>query len=89
MAFYRHKISQVEAEKLTKENVDELTAWCNGVAVREENIFDSNQVMVGINVPCNQGNIRASEGDYILKNATGNFHVRSAINFEDQFEEAT
>lgn len=77
----------VEAVKLTNENVQEVADWCTGQEVVETDAFDPHKHYVGLNVVLWDGVGRLSEGDYLVKDGLGSFHVRWASNFERDFEE--
>jgi hypothetical protein len=76
----------IEAVKLTKENVDEVAEWCTGKEVEEIDGLNPEIRYVGLNFIAWDGVTRASEGDYIVKDAIGEFHLRWADNFERDFE---
>jgi hypothetical protein len=72
---------EVEAELLSKQNVKELAAWCNGGVVEEFDPFNPSLKTVGINVPTPDGKKRASEFDVIIRNSQGEFRVLSEWRF--------
>jgi len=76
----------VEAVQLSKENVREVAEWCTGKEVEEIDALDSTKRYVGLNLLTFQGMARASEGDYIAKDNLGDFHIRWAENFTQNFE---
>lgn len=78
---YKSKPKYIEAERLTKDNVDQITEWCGGDTVKEYNAFNHDEILVGINVPTLNGNRRASEGDFICKGDHGRFYVSKAGDF--------
>jgi len=75
----------IEAVQLTKGNVHEVAEWCTGKEVTEIDALDPTKTYVGINVILWDGLGRVSEGDYLIKDALGEFHVRWADNFERDF----
>jgi hypothetical protein len=78
---------QVQAQKITKENVAELAAWCGGYPISSTDAITGAPTEVGINVPGLEGSVRATEGQYLVKNEnTGRFYARNAREFEQQFE---
>lgn len=77
---------EVEAVLLTKENVAEVVAWCDGHQVEEVDALDPDKKYVGINFDSWQGRARVSEGDYLVKDPLGDFLVRWSEEFEAQFE---
>lgn len=66
----------VEAERLTKENKDELLKLCGGFEVEEIDALDSSQTYVGIQLEGPEGWMRASEGDYMIRSMDGVWHSR-------------
>lgn len=79
---------EVLAEKITKENIQELALWCGGFVAQEQDPIDSEKTYPALNVPTLTGAERVGEGDYLLKNPiTGRFSTRSARSFEAVFEE--
>lgn len=83
MPRYTKKPDTVEARQLDVENAEELAEWCGGMLVEEINPDDSTQP--GINVPTDNGNVRASLTDYILKWDNGAHEVYPQMDFQSQF----
>jgi len=79
---YRFGDLEVEAVKLTAENVDELEKLTYGVKVDEFDAFDSSKTNVGLNVPTHEGMRRASEGRHYVVRWQGFFYVRVTDWFE-------
>jgi hypothetical protein len=77
----------VTGDQLDKENADHLAYLCHGRMVTEFDALDSGVSFVGINVPTRTGKRRASEGDYIVQDEEGNFHVFQKHVFALWFEE--
>lgn len=78
--------SEVEAVRLTKENVKQVAEWCTGQEVEEIDSLDPDLRFVGLNLITQIGMRRASEGDYIIKDNLGTFHVRWPVEFEAMFK---
>lgn len=77
----------VEAEKITKDNVETLAAWCGGYPVETFDAIIDRPTEVGINVPGLDGSVRATEGQYLVRNpVSGRFYARNAREFEAQFD---
>lgn len=76
---------EVQAIQLTHENVQDVADWCNGLEVRELDALDPTKEFVGINVPTFEGRVRASEGDYIVKDSKGGITVRKPRGFTSLF----
>lgn len=86
---YRRKYAPdaptVEAVMLTKENVSDVVEWCGGQQVEEVNALNHGVKFVGVNVPTFAGMVRASEGDYVVKDKDGEFHRRKPSIFEAKY----
>lgn len=76
-----------EAVQLTSENQQEVAQWCHGQTVVEHDAEDYDITYSAINVETFQGTVRASEGDYIYKGASGHFYVRRPGIFARSFKE--
>ena len=77
---------EVEAVQLTPQNIHEVADWCTGQEVEEIDALDNTATYVGLNFLSWNGAIRASEGDYIIKDGLGTFHSRWPHAFEENFE---
>jgi hypothetical protein len=86
MQKYRHIPVEVEAIQLTKENAEEVAAWCGGHIIEEVNPADHEDVYVGINFPTLDGNKRISEGQMLVRSSAGHFMVHNAGFFETMFK---
>jgi hypothetical protein len=91
MQKYRRKENPdfvVEAVQLTKANVREVAEWCIGKEIEETDAMDSSIKYVGLNLlTVVEGIRRASEGDFVVQDVIGGFHVRWPDNFLRDFEE--
>lgn len=76
----------VEAVQLTKESLREVVGLCKGNVVEETDALDPTKKYVGVNFLGWDGMTRASEGDYIIRDAMGDLHVRWPNVFETDFE---
>ena len=84
MAIYKTKSTEIEAVKLTCENLREVM-----------NFIDSNRLTIGRNsdnsifciVKNNSNSIKVSENKYILKGSDGEFYICSEDSFEIVYEE--
>ena len=79
------RFDAIEAIQLTKENVDQVVAWCDGTPIEETDALDSEKRYVGINIPSWGGVVRASEGDFVIKDHLGEFHTRWPQHFNNMF----
>lgn len=77
----RKTLVPCEAVKLDHENVTGVSDWCGGLEVVEHDAVDLSRNYVGINVRTREGNKRASEGDYVVRNWSG-FEVWKPIKFQ-------
>lgn len=87
MGKYKSKPVEVEAFKLSHENAQELARWCGGRIVEEISPIGPAKIYVGLNIPTINGVVRASEGDYVIKDARGMFYVRKSYLFDEAYEE--
>lgn len=83
----RHNPNEIiVAVQLTKENVREVEAWCNGFAVIEHDAMDSSKQYVALNVPTNLGNTRAHENWYVILFGNIRFFPMRPDAFEDYYQ---
>lgn len=82
---YIKKPQEMEAVKLTAENVRKVADWCNGDLVDEMDALSPEVHYVGLNIPSMGEKIRASEGQIIQKIGEGMFAVHDAHIWERQF----
>lgn len=67
----------VEAIQLSPDTLQEILEWTGGREVEEIDALDPNHTYVGVNYENGNGHmLRASEGDYVIKNGNGIFHSR-------------
>lgn len=85
---YRSKQVVIEAQQLSKDNVDELAQWCDGRVISEIDAQDENIRFVGINIQTLEGVMRASEGDWIIKGTVGEFYPCKPGVFQNKYEPA-
>lgn len=85
MQRYRHVTVEVEAMQLTKENAEEVAAWCGGVVKEETNPADHTDVYVAVDYPTMDGIKRLSEGMYLAKAEGGSFVKHSPGFFTTMF----
>jgi hypothetical protein len=84
---YRRRPIQVKAIQLRSDNAESVAEWCGGQTVEEiERHEDGEKRFVGLNIPTLDGVIRASEGDYVVKEAHGGFTKISAQEFSSTYE---
>jgi hypothetical protein len=87
---YRLITFTVEAMQLTPERHDDAALWTGGMKVVETDPRDPNKKFVALNIPTVRGMERASEGDYIVKDASnGGFCVVKKRDFEAKYELAS
>lgn len=77
---------EVEAIQLTHDNIKDVVAWCGGQPVEEIDPLDAGIRYVGLNVRTFAGLKRVSEGDYIVKDATGMVEKYKPGAFRDMFQ---
>lgn len=65
----------LESKILTRDNVEELAKWCEGVVAIERDALDDSISQPGLNVPVADGAKRASLNDMIVRHDDGSFEV--------------
>lgn len=85
MGKFRSRAKYIEAHKLTSTNVKEVTHWCGGIEVQELPLEEEGRTLVGVNIPTLNGTMRASEGDYIVRDENRHFSKMSADEFEAKY----
>ena len=81
MPKFRKKPVVIEARQLTDANGEELAAWCSGDLMR--------RAYYGVAVPTLEGNMIASEGDWIIRGIKGEFYPCKPDIFAATYEEVT
>lgn len=76
----------VEAIPITAATIEIAANWCGGTKVREIDPLNQAITYVGLNVPTLMGVQRASEGDYVVRTADGQFTVYQQTQFRDKFK---
>lgn len=76
---------EIEALELTPEKLDVAVSWTRGVEVVEIDPLDNRLRFVAINIPTSSGHKRASEGDFIIKDALGNLTVMGPNEFRSKY----
>lgn len=84
----KQRVSIVDAERLGKDNAEQVAQWCGGLLVTEQDPRDPSITFVGINVPTQLGIQRASQGDWIVKGTNGAFWPIHDDGFHDTYEPA-
>lgn len=88
MQQYRHIPVDVEAIQLTKENAEEVAAWCSGRVIEEYDLGDEKTVAV-IFPTLSEGTKRVAEGQMLVKASSGHFMVHNAGFFNTMFKPFT
>lgn len=76
----------VEANQLTSENALVLSAWCEGVLVKEHDALQHDITFSAINVPTPEGMKRAQEGNWIVRTIQGHFYSVTQFEFDLIYE---
>lgn len=97
---YRKKPVEIEAMQLTRENVDEVAAWCGGRVIRDAKPGDPTDVYVALDIPTLEGTMRGDTfhsstwdgrryagGDYIIRGVQGEFYPCKPDVFAATYEE--
>lgn len=91
---YSEKPAEVEAMKLTRENVEAAASWCGGTVIRVTNPADPSDEYVALDYPTLKGVQRAqtaddsgryAHGDVLTRGANGDFTAMSPSAFYDRF----
>lgn len=77
----------VTAIQVRQDTYGKIAVWTNGLVVRELTSSEGNEYQIGINVPTEAGMDRASEGDYVVQDMSGAFHIFRMYQFESKFQE--
>lgn len=85
MQQYRHIPVDVEAIQLTKENAEEVAAWCSGRVLEEYDLNEEKTVAVHFPT-LYDGVKRVAEGQMLVKSKAGQFMVHNAGFFETMFK---
>lgn len=83
---YRHIPVDVEAMQLTRENAEEVAAWCGGVVKEEINPRDHEDISLCVDFPTMDGVKRVQEGGYLMRTAGGHFTRHTKGFFEHMFK---
>lgn len=77
---------EVEALELTSEKLEKAVTWTGGVEVVSRHPMNGALRFAALNFPTSTGIGRAEEGDYIIKDALGNFSVMKPGRFNLTYE---
>lgn len=83
---YREKSIEVLAMRLTKDNHEQLAQWCGGFC---ESYMINPPKFCCLHVKTSEGEALAFEGDMIVKDSLGFFHVYKSDIFTALFEEVS
>lgn len=79
----------LEAVELTAHNMEEVAAWCGGIATTQTRGSGSKKVRPVLEVPAPMGIMFAEPGCYILKSAFGHYVPFSKTAFLSIYEDAS
>ncbi len=82
---YKLIMSDVEAMQLTPERIKDAALWSGGKEAEEIDPFDASRRFVALNLPTLAGVQRASQGDYIVRDAKGFWSVIPCHEFESKY----
>ncbi len=77
---------EVEAAEVLPATVNEIAVWCKGVEVVEIDPFNPALRYVGVNVPTAEGNKRASQYTFVVKDYAGDFFVLEDWKFHARYQ---
>jgi len=81
MTAYRKKPVVVDAFRVGSVPYKKLAEWCGGTPLRGE----SNRIL-GIVIPTLEGDMRANDGDYIIRGVQGEFYPCKPEIFDATYE---
>lgn len=82
---YRKKPVVIEAVRWTGENIEEINNFCGNYAKFATSHL-GNVVFYSLGIETLEGFMQASVGDYIIKDANGEFYPCKAHIFEETYE---
>lgn len=80
-------LNEIEAIKLTGDNVTAVALWCSGIPVTEHDALNHDQTFAGINVPTKGDTKRASENDWVIRLPDDSFDVLKGWQFRSTYRE--
>lgn len=86
---YRKRPVEIEAVRVTPDNVDEVARWCGGRVVRESKPSDPSDVYVALQIPTLEGVMTAQTyhgGDYLIRGVAGEFYPCKPDIFDATYE---
>lgn len=83
---YRLIPVSVEAIKIEPDSVQRAALWCGGFEVTEVDPDTATVRFIALNIPTEDEIMRASLGDYVLKDNRGKITVMAEADFESQYE---
>ena len=89
MPFFRKKPVMIEAHKLTAQNYQSVKIWCKSLVGRCAEYGDEGKEISPcyIVIKTLEGNMRANQGDYIIKGIHGEFYPCKEEIFLQSYEE--
>lgn len=82
---FRKKPVVIEAFQFTKETINEAAAFCNGDIDAPVNEFEPKSSII---IHTREGNMRASEGDWIIRGVQGEYYPCKPDIFAATYEPA-
>ncbi len=82
---YCKKPVEIEAVKITVENIKEVALWC-GAQEAEETYLFSIRPEKCLDIPTLYGVMRGRVGDFIVKGEQGKFYPCKPILFQDSYD---
>lgn len=91
MKLYKRKDAPEEAPvtaiQIQRDTISVAAVWTHGYVVKELKDPEGVDYVVGLNLNTVDGQDRASEPDYVVRDRAGAFHVVRASRFERDYEE--
>lgn len=79
--------NKVTARQVTQDSITVISVWCHAPVVIEQDAVMPEVTFQALNVPTNDGPMRASNGDYVVRLDDGSFKVVKAYEFRSNFRE--
>lgn len=83
---FRRKLNQVEAVRVTTDNVKEVAKWCGGEATASTDHYINNPIEVILLVPTLNEPIEVHNGNWLLKDEEGRFSKMENHDFKAEYE---
>lgn len=84
---YIRKPFEIQAVRVTKDNLEEVASWCKGeVLTNEDSATKERLIKVEVRNPLNEKQTRAFVGDWVLHSGSGGYKVYTDQAFRRSFD---